>query len=360
MKKTLLKIRNKLLSPVLHELHAQKSIIKAQNEHLLCKFSELKSEFIKNSHQNDNILDELYRAKSELTQSTQEREEKILCELNNLKAANNIINANLTNTTTNNNEIKSVPVLHYEIISKHLDFQGKHVLEIGCGTGALTKYIADISGAIFCNGIEYDLAMWSEQPHSGANWSITQGDARKLEFDDNAFDYVFSIGVFEHINNLEKALREIKRVLKPGGKCYALFEPIFTSIIGHHYNFWIQEDLYLIPPWGHLFMTPTEMHEHILSLRDREFADNAVKWIYEDSVLNRLCRKDYYNLLTNSGMTVSYLGELYCIDRAYSDNNEFLKLHKEQQDKLLSTYSYSDLTTRGFEILLTKENDLKC
>ena len=48
------------------------------------------------------------------------------------------------------------------------------------------------------------------------------GDLVSLPFKDATFDYVFSIYVLEHVPNAEIAIREMHRVLKPGGICYSL------------------------------------------------------------------------------------------------------------------------------------------
>jgi len=244
--------------------------------------------------------------------------------------------------------------IHYDIVSKHLDFTDKHVLEIGCGRGGLTRYMGRVSSAKYINAIEYDLDFWGMKTSSGLNWDISQGDARNLKFADNLFDCVISIGVFEHINGLDEALNELERVLKPGGECFALFEPIYTSIIGHHYNFWVPEDLYLIPPWGHLFMSQDEMYEHIKSIRDEEVAQKAAKWIYEDQIINRYTRKDYYHILASSGMTNTHISEMFCTNREFRPDNEFFSLSPEQQENLLGRYSKDDLSVRGFEVILQK------
>lgn len=244
--------------------------------------------------------------------------------------------------------------MHYQILTKHFDFTGKHVLEIGCGQGALTRHMGEVSGARFINAIEYDLDYWGMQPSSGPGWEIAQGDVRALRFDDDTFDYVLSIGVFEHINGLDQALREIQRVLKPGGLCYAWFEPVYTSIIGHHYRFWIPEDLPLIPPWGHLWMEPSEMHEYIRGKRDVETANQAVEWIYESPIINRYTRKDYYGFLASSGMTNVYMREMFRANRYEKPENEFYSLPEAHQARLLSKYAKDDLVVHGFEIILQK------
>jgi len=55
-------------------------------------------------------------------------------------------------------------------------------------------------------------------------------DAHKLEFDDNTFDAVYGAGILHHLD-LETALSEINRVLKPGGIA-TFFEPLDINPIG--------------------------------------------------------------------------------------------------------------------------------
>ena len=46
------------------------------------------------------------------------------------------------------------------------------------------------------------------------------GDAEKMPYKDNQFDFVYSFGVIHHCPNFEKALDEIYRIMKPGGQAY--------------------------------------------------------------------------------------------------------------------------------------------
>jgi SAM-dependent methyltransferase len=61
-------------------------------------------------------------------------------------------------------------------------------------------------------------------------------DAHAMPFEDNSFDYVYSLAVFEHLHSRWVAAKEIFRVLKPGGKVYTL-TAFMQHVHGypHHY-----------------------------------------------------------------------------------------------------------------------------
>lgn len=94
------------------------------------------------------------------------------------------------------------------------------VLEVGSGLGVFSSELAVAAGSY--RGIEYDAETCSRAklrvPNSG--W-ITQGDAHSLDYGDNTFDTVVCLEVLEHLHDYRKALDEIRRVLKPGGKLIA-------------------------------------------------------------------------------------------------------------------------------------------
>lgn len=94
---------------------------------------------------------------------------------------------------------------------------GGKVLEIGCGAGAMIRGIKyyrpdlEVYGVDFCKrSLDY-----AKKYSSGVKF--VYGDIFKLPFGSNSFDAVVDFDVLEHLENLPKALKEVKRVLKPGG-----------------------------------------------------------------------------------------------------------------------------------------------
>lgn len=79
---------------------------------------------------------------------------------------------------------------------------------------------------------------------------LMQMDATDIKFEDNSFDIVFSVSVFEHIPDPRIVALEIARVLKPGGVSYIVTHP-YTSDSGIHDPrvFGERDD---IPYWSHL------------------------------------------------------------------------------------------------------------
>ena len=110
-----------------------------------------------------------------------------------------------------------------------------HILDCGCGPGSITVGLAQWApdGEIF--GIDIGAA-----PIDGAralardlgvnNVTFRQADILDLPFGDDTFDVVFSQTVLFHIPNRDKAVAEIKRVLRPGG-LVALRDVINASIM---------------------------------------------------------------------------------------------------------------------------------
>lgn len=124
------------------------------------------------------------------------------------------------------------------------------ILEAGCGIGYVLHYVCKDSRAIG-NGIDIiDHAIERGKalfPH----YHFSCQDVTATNFPDNTFDKIFSFHVIEHVQDYEKMLIEMHRILKPGGifivgteMLEALNTKIFNLLIGdptHVKEFYKQE-----------------------------------------------------------------------------------------------------------------------
>ncbi|WP_145601145.1 class I SAM-dependent methyltransferase [Yersinia frederiksenii] len=95
------------------------------------------------------------------------------------------------------------------------------LLDLGCGAG----HASFTAAAVVKSVVSYDLSAQMLQVVSQAasdkkltNIEVKQGIAESLPFDDQSFDIVISRYSAHHWHDVGQALREVKRVLRPGGK----------------------------------------------------------------------------------------------------------------------------------------------
>ena len=106
------------------------------------------------------------------------------------------------------------------ILVKHREsISGKHVLDIGCGSGRTTAILKNLSKDYV--GLDYSLEMVESCRKRFGGVRFIHGDVREMnEFKDEEFDYVmFSFNGLDSINHEDrlKGLTEIRRVLKQDG-----------------------------------------------------------------------------------------------------------------------------------------------
>ena len=100
----------------------------------------------------------------------------------------------------------------------------KEVLEIGCGAGVDGSLFA-ASGARYTGVDLTSLAILASRRYFemlGMSGVFQVENAEQLGFRDSSFDVVYSYGVLHHTPNPAKAVHEIHRVLRPGGKVYLM------------------------------------------------------------------------------------------------------------------------------------------
>jgi arsenite methyltransferase len=99
---------------------------------------------------------------------------------------------------------------------------GERILDVGCGPGFYVSALLDAvgsTGAVIGIDISADMvAMATKRCESHHNVGFHQASATKLPVDDSSFDAALTVQVLEFIDDVDAALAELHRVLRPGGR----------------------------------------------------------------------------------------------------------------------------------------------
>jgi ubiquinone/menaquinone biosynthesis C-methylase UbiE len=113
--------------------------------------------------------------------------------------------------------------------------RGGRALEIGCGRGVGVDLILDRFGASEVDAFDLDPQMLEQARRRlrrrGAAVRLWVGDAAAIAAPDAAYDAVFDFGIVHHVPEWRAALREVHRVLRPGGRFFA--EEVFERFIAN-------------------------------------------------------------------------------------------------------------------------------
>lgn len=132
-------------------------------------------------------------------------------------------------------------------------FEGKTVLDVGCGAGGKTMYYAaqgvkHIVGMDIVPHYKEEAEALAQELGYADRFTFVVGDAAHTDFPDNSFDTIIMNDAMEHVDRPDLVLAEVRRILKPGGRLYVNFPPYYHPFGAH------LSDLIGIP-WVHLFFS---------------------------------------------------------------------------------------------------------
>jgi SAM-dependent methyltransferase len=114
-----------------------------------------------------------------------------------------------------------------EEICRQVTDRRPRILDVGCGTGANLLMLSEYGEAEGVDISEDALAFCRER---GLD-KVRLGAGEKLPYEDGTFDLVTALDVVEHMNDDLAGVREMRRVLRPGGRVL-LFVPTFMFLWG--------------------------------------------------------------------------------------------------------------------------------
>jgi 2-polyprenyl-3-methyl-5-hydroxy-6-metoxy-1,4-benzoquinol methylase len=186
-----------------------------------------------------------------------------------------------------------------------LDFAGKRVLDIGCGTGGLGE-IVEQAGGEYYGGDNHSHVLRFAESRPGRRFLQCSGV--DLPFRNRSFDYIFAFDIIEHVSggrrDQHRFLRELTRVLKPLGMIFLTTPNRWYPWEGHTQLYFPQ---YL----------PSFMRDRYIGRRNPGFLKEHRSF----SEIPLLTPRALEKLARASGLT--FLHDLPCA----LDRREFLRLH---------------------------------
>jgi demethylmenaquinone methyltransferase/2-methoxy-6-polyprenyl-1,4-benzoquinol methylase len=181
---------------------------------------------------------------------------------------------------------------------------GAIVLDLCCGTADLTIEIEQHARVIGCDFCHPMLVIGNQKIASrrASNAFLLEGDALRLPFADASFDAVTIAFGLRNVENIEGALAEIFRVLKPGGRA-AILEfsrpviPIFRQLVEFYFHT-------ILPRIGGLISGSRNAYTYLPKSVSNFPEQEKLCAMMRSAGYSRVC---YHNLL--SGITAVYLGE---------------------------------------------------
>lgn len=107
-------------------------------------------------------------------------------------------------------------IYHVKVVAGHLgDLRGKRILDVGCGKGRFARIFHEREPQAELWGLDISEEMLRFVP---AGIHTRAGSMTELPFEDAWFDGAYATESLEHAVEIEKAVAEICRVVKPGGR----------------------------------------------------------------------------------------------------------------------------------------------
>lgn len=150
-----------------------------------------------------------------------------------------------------------------------VDWRFSDVLDLGSAGGFMSEALHDRGASV--TGIDpARQAIRAAERHAlqtGRHIKYDVGVGENLPYDDESYDTVVCVDVLEHVTDLSEVIKEVHRVLRPGGTF--LFDTINRNVLARFATITMAENLLgLLPKGTHdpsMFIKPVELKQHLLA-----------------------------------------------------------------------------------------------
>ena len=186
-------------------------------------------------------------------------------------------------------------------IQKYVDLSGKRVLCLGYSEDEIDQLVAPLNPSC----IEV-MTLWLDHVDAKpGKYQITIGDiCQRTSYADETFDAVLTLSLLEHVNPLEDALKEMKRITRRNGDQCHMFGPVWSSAYGSHLYMHDTDALlnfskWQLPAFMHLLCSPDEIRNfYVAQGYVQAMGDKVVEQMFSDNFINRVNYDEYIRLMS--------------------------------------------------------------
>lgn len=215
-------------------------------------------------------------------------------------------------------------------------FEGAKVLDVGCGTGFFSRYLAMGEQGVQVTGLEYEESFVeyakADAEKRKLNISFQQGDAHNLPFEDETFDVVTSHTFLTSVSEPEKALREMIRVCKKGGTISSITAMSFVPAVFHggYYNrecTWAKPLEELSNKMWTMFETVNPIKNYINNISTSE-----IPHLFVQCGIEKICAYPIGKLFSLSNERISQKERIEYLDQMIKADREKLEVYLELEE----------------------------
>lgn len=176
-------------------------------------------------------------------------------------------------------EINRYSIQLYHYLISMLEVSGKEMLEVGSGRGGGANYIKRYLKPEKFTGLDiaYNAVKMANEKHATEGLKFVQGNAEKLPFADESFDIVINVESCHAYGSVPAFLKEVKRVLRPGGYflCTDMRSPngmrtLKNNLLATAMHISIEEDI------TQNVINAIELEENV---KQKRISDTIPKWL---------------------------------------------------------------------------------
>jgi ubiquinone/menaquinone biosynthesis C-methylase UbiE len=241
---------------------------------------------------------------------------------------------------------------HRRKVNNYLNIRDKNLLIVGCGTGSdLDSWLKyKPKKVIAIDLFNYSKAWEIQSQYFFKKYNVVvdfiQANLTSLDsISDESIDIIGSDAVFEHLNEFDKCLKEMRRVLSNDGLLYSTFGPLWNCWGGDH----ISGSDDFNSGYNHILLNKSEYKKYLNQFGKYSHDSNDGRtWIYND-LFSYFKPSDYVQSLNNFGF--SFLWKSVILDpRAI----KFIKFSGLDEEFIKKGLTDEELLISGMTIIVKK------